>query len=148
MRKGSVIDLSLSSVRIWKIFYFSVILLFYHTLLKVPIEVDWKWKPLKWNCLFFKDSFRWSKGLLRKKGEKFFVWSFSRCKKLLSRKWVLSLFLLYERFKASCSDVCFSVANFVKLTSIFGELFIWETGRDKKAGVDDKTEKKTTFTSL
>ena len=47
-----------------------------------------------------------------------------------------------QRFKASCSDKCSSVANFVKLTSIF------ETGRDKKAGVDDKTEKKTTFISL
>ena len=57
------------------------------------------------------------------------------------------IFLLYERFKASCSDVCFSVANFVRLTSIFEELFIWETGWDEKAGVDDKTEKKT-FLSL
>ena len=50
--------------------------------------------------------------------------------------------------KASCSDVCFSLANFVSLKSILGELFTWETGQDKKAGVDDKTEKKTTFISL
>ena len=51
--------------------------------------------------------------------------------------------------KASCSDVCFSLANFVSLKSILVELFT-STGRDrtKKAGVDDKKEKKTTFISL
>ena len=39
------------------------------------------------------------------------------------------------------SDVCFSAPNFVRLTSVFEELFIWEARWDKKAGVDDKTGK-------
>ena len=42
----------------------------YHTLLKEPLEVDLKWNPLKWNWLFLKNSFRWSKGFLRKKRRK------------------------------------------------------------------------------
>ena len=27
---------------------------FLHTLLKVPLKVDWTWKPLKWNWLFLR----------------------------------------------------------------------------------------------
>ena len=118
---------------------------FHHTLLKEPLEVDLKWNSLKWNWLLFKNSFRWSKGLLYKKGEKFFVWSFSRCRKILFSKWIISLFLSYWRFKASCSDVWFSVPNFVRLTSVFEDLFIWETRRGKKARADDKTEKENLF---
>ena len=95
-QKGSVIDLWLGCKYVSEGFLISVWrLLFHHTLLKEPLEVDLKWNPLMWNWLFFKNSFRWSKGLLHKKGEKFFVWSFSRCKKILFSKWVLSLFLLY-----------------------------------------------------
>ena len=36
-------------------------------MLKEPLDVDMKWNPLKWNWLFFKNSFWWSKGLLHKK---------------------------------------------------------------------------------
>ena len=43
------------------------------------------------------------------------------------------------------SDLCCSVANFVSLASAFEDLFIRDTGRKKKAGWDDKREKKTTF---
>ena len=57
-------------------------------------------------------------------------------------------FFFYIKDLKLSSDVCFLVANFVRLTNIFGELLIWKTGRDKKAGVDDKTEKKSTFISL
>ena len=32
-----------------------------------------------------------------------------------------------------------------RLTSVFEELFIWETRRDEKTGVDDKTEKEHLF---
>ena len=37
-------------------------------------------------------------------------------------------------FKASCSDVCFSVANFVRLTSIFGEFVYMRDGTRQKSG--------------
>ena len=107
--------------------------------------MDLKWNSLKWSWLLFKNSFPWSKGLLHKKGERFFVSSFSRCKKILFSKWVFSLFLLYWRFKASCSVVCFSVPNFVRLANVFEELVIWETRREKKAGVDDNREKENLF---
>ena len=39
-------------------------------------------------------------------------------------------------------------SKFVKLTNVFEELFISETGRDKNAGGDDKREKKITSISL
>ena len=54
-------------------------------------------------------------------------------------------FSYIKDFKASCSDLCFSVPNFVRLTSVFEELFIRETRRDKKVGTDDKTEKENLF---
>ena len=95
-QKGSVIDLWPGSKYASEGFFISVwFLLFHHTLLKAPHEVDLKWNPLTWNWLFFKNSFRWSKGLLHKKGEKLFVWSFSQCKKILFSKWFLSLFFFY-----------------------------------------------------
>ena len=40
------------------------------------------------------------------------------------------------------------IVNLVKLTSVFEELFLRETGRDKKAGVDDKRKKETIFIPL
>ena len=55
------------------------------------------------------------------------------------------IFLLYERFKASCSDVCFSVANFVRLTSIFEELFISEMGRNKREWMIKQSRKPLSF---
>ena len=137
-QKSSVIDLWLGSKYVFEGFLISVWFL---------KSNSWflKRNPFKWNWLLFKNSFPWSKGLLYKKGEKCFILSFSRCKKILLSKWVLSLFPLYWRFKASCSDVRFSGPSFVSLTSVFEALFIWETRRDKKGGVDDKTENENLF---
>ena len=114
------------------------ILPFHHTLLKKSLEVDLKWIPFKWNWLLFKNFFQWPKGLLYKKGEKLFVWSFSQCKEILFSKWVLLLFLHWHIL--FCTKFC-------KVDTCFWleELFIWETRRDKKGGVDDKTEKGNLF---
>ena len=57
-----------------------------------------KWNPLKWNWLVFKNFVRWSKGLLRKKEEKLFVWSFSRCKKILFSEWVFHFYFYINYF--------------------------------------------------
>ena len=69
--KSSAIDLWLDSKYVSEGFLISVwFLLFHHTLLKEPLEVDLKWNHLKWNWLLFKNSFGWSKGLLYKKKDK------------------------------------------------------------------------------
>ena len=105
-------------------------MLFHHTLLKESLELDLKWNPLKWNWHLFKNSIWWSIGLLHKKGEKFVVWSFSRCKKNpYSANESYHFFLYIKHLKPVAVTYAFL---YQILTSAFEELFIWETGRDKK----------------
>ena len=151
MRKDSITDLWLGSKYTSEGFLISVwFQLFHHTLSKNPLEVDLKWN-LSWNCLLLRILSDGQKLFCIKKEKNYLsdlshnVWkSFSANANNTQRQQILLLFLLYYRLKASCSDVCFSVASSVRLASVSEELFIWETGRDKKSGVDDKREKKTT----
>ena len=145
-RKSSVIDLWLGSKCASEGFLISVwFLFFHHTLLKELLEVDFKWNPLRWNWLFFKNTLRWSKGLLHKKREKFFVWSFSRCKKILFSKWFSSFMLKIESQLQWRMLFC---NNFLKAGKCFWGVVYMRDGAGQKLGADDKTEKKTTFTSL
>ena len=74
-----------------------------------------KWNPLKWNWpLFKKFSGGWSKGLLHQKGKKNPDLSYD-VRRFFSANESYHFFLLYLRFKRSCSDACFSVENFVRL---------------------------------
>ena len=56
----------------------------------------------------------WSKGLSHQKGKKFSDLSYD-VRRFFSANESYYFFLLYLRFKGSCSDTCFSVANFVRL---------------------------------
>ena len=93
---------------------------FHHILSKQPFEVDLKWNLFKWNWLLLRILSSGLKVFYIKKEKNSLSDLYHNVRKSLSAN---ESFYLFFYIRDCCRDVCCSVANFVRLTSVF-ELFL------------------------